>query len=122
MPASDRELVAFLIGQQSTLSDASTGRDLGDPATVRWLTERVGTIERLRLLALLTYAGIASSSSEAMIPWRLDQLLRTYDATYRGLTRELETDLGNGLLAGQRGDDGGRGGINVVDLDDLVGI
>ncbi len=92
MPASDRELVAFLIERQTTLSDASTGRDLGDPATVRWLTERIGTIERLRLLALLTYAGIASSSSEAMIPWRLDQLGRTYDATYRGLTRELETD------------------------------
>jgi [protein-PII] uridylyltransferase len=92
MPASDRELVAFLIEHQSTLSDASTGRDLGDPATVRWLTERIGTIERLRLLALLTYAGIAATSSEAMIPWRLDQLGRTYDATYRGLTRELETD------------------------------
>jgi [protein-PII] uridylyltransferase len=92
MPASDRELVAFLIEQQSTLSDASTGRDLGDPATVRWLTERIGTIERLRLLALLTYAGIAASSPEAMLPWRLDQLVRTYDATSRGLTRELETD------------------------------
>jgi len=92
MPASDRELVAFLMEQQSTLSDAASGRDLADPATVRWLTERIGTIERLRLLALLTYAGIASSSSEAMIPWRLDQLVRTYDATARGLTRELETD------------------------------
>ena len=92
MPAADRELVAFLIEQQNTLSDAATGRDLGDPATVRWLTERIGTIERLRLLALLTYAGIAASSSESMIPWRLDQLVRTYDATSRGLTRELETD------------------------------
>ena len=92
MPASDRELIAFLIDRQTTLSDASTGRDLGDPATVRWLTERIGTIERLRLLALLTYAGIAASSPEAMLPWRLDQLGRTYDATYRGLTRELETD------------------------------
>ena len=92
MPASDRELVAFLIERQTTLSDASTGRDLADPATVRWLTEQIGTIERLRLLALLTYAGIEASSAEAMIPWRLDQLLRTYDATYRGLTRELETD------------------------------
>ncbi len=92
MPAPDRELVAFLIERQTTLSDAASGRDLGDPATVRWLTERIGTVERSRLLALLTYAGIAASSSEAMIPWRLDQLWRTYEAAYRGLTRELETD------------------------------
>lgn len=92
MPASDRELVRFLIDRQTTLSDVASGRNLDDPATIHRLTERIGTVERLRLLALVTYAGIAATSSEAMIPWRLDQLWRTYGAAYRALTRELETD------------------------------
>ncbi len=92
MPAADRDLVAFLIQRQTSLSDAATGRDLEDPATLRSLSERIGTVERLRLLVLLTYADITATSSEAMAPWRLDQLWRTYAATYRALTRGLETD------------------------------
>jgi [protein-PII] uridylyltransferase len=92
MPASDRDLVTFLIERQTSLSDVLSGRDLDDPATVRRLTDRIGTIERLRLLALLTYGDLTAASPEAMLPWRLDQLWRAYSAAYRGLTRELETD------------------------------
>jgi [protein-PII] uridylyltransferase len=92
MPASDRELVRFLIDRQTSMADVASGRNLDDPATIHRLTELVGTVERLRLLALVAYAGIAATSSEAMIPWRLDQLWRTYGAAHRALTRELETD------------------------------
>ncbi len=92
MPAAERELAAFLIDRQTTLSDVASGRNLDDPATIHRLTERIGTVERLRPLALASYAAIAATSSAAMIPWRLDQLWRTYGTAHRALTRELESD------------------------------
>ncbi|MGD0498850.1 MAG: nucleotidyltransferase domain-containing protein [Bryobacteraceae bacterium] len=92
MPAPDQDTVAFLIERQTDLSDAVSGRDLDDPATVRLLASQIGTIERLRLLAALTYADIAATYSEATFSWRAEQLWRTYLATQRELTRELETD------------------------------
>jgi [protein-PII] uridylyltransferase len=91
-PAGDRDLVEFLVAEQESLSGAVSGRDLDDPATVRRLAERIGTSERLRLLAALTYADIAATCPESMLPWRIEQLWQTYVATERELTRELGTD------------------------------
>jgi [protein-PII] uridylyltransferase len=92
MPAEAREVVEFQILHRSDLSDAMTGRDLDDPATVRLLSERVGTTERLRLLAVATYARMVTHSAVDKVAWRLDQLWRTYSATQHELLRELETD------------------------------
>jgi [protein-PII] uridylyltransferase len=92
MPAEARETVEFQILHQSDLSDAMSGRDLDDPATVRLLADRVGTSERLRLIAVATYARIVTLGTPDKIPWRLDQLWRTYSVTQRELLRELETD------------------------------
>jgi [protein-PII] uridylyltransferase len=92
MPADARGTLEFAILHQSDLSDAMSGRDLDDPATVRRLAERVGTTERLGFLALVTYAGIVGVAAEDKIPWRLDQLWRAYSVVQRELIRELETD------------------------------
>jgi [protein-PII] uridylyltransferase len=67
-------------------------RDLGDPATAIELAQRVQTIENLRLLALMTYCDISAVNPDAMTPWRLEQLWRTYLVGHRELTRELETE------------------------------
>lgn len=92
MPDDARSTVEFLIRHQSDLSDAMGGRDLDDPAAARLLAERVGTIERLKLLAVMTYARIVAPTAEAKLPWRLEQLWRAYTVTQHELTRELETD------------------------------
>jgi [protein-PII] uridylyltransferase len=92
MPASERETVEFLIEHQLDLSEIVSGRDLDDPATARLLATSVGTIERLRLLSVLTYADIAAAQPGTMTSWRLEQLGRTYDVTQHELTCELETD------------------------------
>lgn len=92
MSASGRETVEFLIEHQADLSEAVSGRDVDDPATVRALSGATGTIERLRLLTALSYADIAATHSEAMLPLRLEQLWGAYAAAERELTRELETD------------------------------
>jgi [protein-PII] uridylyltransferase len=92
VPVEERREVNFLIEHQLDLSDVMTGRDVEDPATARQLAERVGTIERLKLLTVTTYGDLAAVSSDAMTPWRLERLWRAYEVTQHELTRELETD------------------------------
>jgi [protein-PII] uridylyltransferase len=92
MPDDAQRTVEFLIRHQSDLSDAMSGRDMDDPATVRLLAERVGTIERLKLLLVMTFARIVALSPEDKIPWRLEQLWRAYSVAQHELMRELETD------------------------------
>jgi [protein-PII] uridylyltransferase len=92
MPEEGQRTVEFLIRCQSELAAAMSGRDLDDPAAVRLLARRVGTVERLKLVSLMTCARVAALSPEAKIPWRLDQLWRAYRAVQHELIRELETD------------------------------
>jgi [protein-PII] uridylyltransferase len=79
--------------------------DLSDGSTARILADRIGTIERLRLLTMLTYADISAVNPQAMTPWRLEQLWRVFRLAYEELTRELETERihvksnGNGVSA-----------------------
>jgi [protein-PII] uridylyltransferase len=83
-------------------------RDLSDPAVARELAHKVLTLERLKYLVLLTYADISAVNPEAMTPWRLEQLWRTYIIAHRELTRDLENerideeelDERHGFLAG----------------------
>lgn len=91
-PASDLATAIFLIARHLDLSGTMNARDLTDPATAEMLAGRIGTLERLKMLTLLTYADISAVNPTAMTPWRLEQLWRAYDVTRRQLVRELETD------------------------------
>ena len=91
MPEPQRKMMLALVERHLDLSNAMS-RDLEDPATARWLAERVGTIEVLKNLTLLTYADIIAVNPTAMSPWRMDQLWRVYRTALRELTRELETE------------------------------
>ncbi len=92
VPGEEQREVNFLIEHQLDLAEVMSGRDVDDPATARHLAERVGTIERLKLLAVMTFGHLAAVSSDAMTPWRLERLWRAYEVTQHELTRELETD------------------------------
>ena len=92
VPPAEQDTVAFLVEHHLALSEVMAGRDLGDPTTARAVADRVGTIERLKSLTILTYADISGVNPGAMTPWRLEQLWRVYRVTQQELTRELETD------------------------------
>lgn len=92
VPEDQRPLLDALIRQHLVLSSAMTSRDLDDPSTARWLADRVGTIEVLKNLTLLTFADTSAVHPTAMSPWRLEQLWRVYLTAYRELTRELDTN------------------------------
>jgi len=91
-PSPVRDAVRDLIASHLVLSTAMSSRDLDDPATAVALAERVGTVEQLKKLTLLTYADISAIAPGAMTPWRLEQLWRTYLCVYRELTRELDAE------------------------------
>ncbi|MEO8097824.1 MAG: HD domain-containing protein [Acidobacteriota bacterium] len=91
-PAEDREAIQYLVRYHLTLSEVMTSRDLSDPATARALADCIGTVERLKLLTMLTYADISAVNPQAMSPWRLEQLWQTYAVTHEEFTRELAAE------------------------------
>ena len=88
-PEADRAVVEFLVARHLDLSAVMTSRDLRDGATARMLASQVGTVERLKQLAMMTYADISAVNPQAMTPWRLEQLWQVYLLAYAELTREL---------------------------------
>ncbi len=70
MSADQTETVAFLVREHLTLSDASQKRDLEDPATIRHLAETVGSLERLRLLNILTVADVMAVGPGRYTAWK----------------------------------------------------
>ncbi len=91
-PEADHATVEFLVQHHLDLSGVMTSRDVHDGATARILAESLGTIERLKLLTMLTYADISAVNPQAMTPWRLEQLWQVYLLANEELTRELQTD------------------------------
>jgi [protein-PII] uridylyltransferase len=84
--------VRFLIDRHLDLSAVMNSRDPDEPATAAFLAHRAGTLERLKLLTLLTYADISAVNPTAMSPWRLEQLWRIYLVTHAELTTELDAE------------------------------
>jgi [protein-PII] uridylyltransferase len=82
-------IVEFLIAAHLELSSAMSGRDLSDPEVIRSVAEKVGTVERLRLLTLLTWADISAVNPGALTPWRRQLLWKLYMLVNAELTREL---------------------------------
>ena len=91
-PEGEREAILFLIEQHLILSALMSSRDLTDPSVVEDGAHKIGTLERLKLLTLLTYADIAAVNPDTMTPWRAEQLWRAYRVIRQELTRELRTD------------------------------
>ena len=88
---SDRawDIVNFLILAHLEMSATMNTRDLSDPSTVRDVAAKAGTVEKLKLLTLLTYGDISAVNPAAMTPWRRQLLWNLYTQTYAELTREL---------------------------------
>lgn len=92
MPDEVQRTVEFLVEHQRDLAEAIAGRDVTDPSTVRLLADAAGTVERLKLLTLSTYARVVAGRADAKLPWRLEQLWAVYGLVQRELTRALEAD------------------------------
>jgi [protein-PII] uridylyltransferase len=75
-------------------------RDVYDPQTIRDVAHQMGTVERLKVQTLLTYADISAVHPTAMTPWRAEQLWQLYLMVYNELTRELSSERIEAVPAG----------------------
>ncbi len=100
LPAEGRDIVRFLIEKHLVMSATLQRRDIFDVETVRDFAATVGTPERLKMLALFTYADIKAVNPEALTPWKAEMLWQLYAATSNYLSRSLdENRVGPGSLA-----------------------
>jgi [protein-PII] uridylyltransferase len=74
--AADTELVAWLVEQHLTMSIIAQSRDLADRKTIRDFAAVVQTLERMKLLLILTVADIRAVGPNVWNGWK-GQLLRT---------------------------------------------
>lgn len=93
---SETDTVAWLIEHHLLASNTAQSRDLSDPATIKTFAETVQTMERLKLLHMLTIADIKAVGPGVWNGWK-GQLLRN-------LYHETEVLLGGGAADIARSD------------------
>jgi [protein-PII] uridylyltransferase len=79
-----------LIGSHLRMSATVLRRDIFDPEAVHDFAQAVGTIERLKMLTLFTYADIKAVNPEALTPWKAEMLWQLYAATENYLNRSVD--------------------------------
>jgi len=68
----DVETLRLLVRDHLLLAETATRRDLGDPASIDAVADRVGTAERLELLAALTEADSLATGPTAWSGWKAE--------------------------------------------------
>lgn len=88
----DREMILYLVRHHLDLSLLMTSRDLHDAEAAAAAAHRIGTLERLQLLTIMTFCDIGAVNPSALTPWRMAQLWSAYRSLHQELTRELEDE------------------------------
>lgn len=79
--------VVFLIEHHLLMSQISQRRDIDDEDEIRNFAGHIGTVERLKMLLLLTYADLYAVGPDVLTEWKAVLLLRLYNNTERFLER-----------------------------------
>jgi len=88
----EAELVAWLVRSHLDMSDAAQRRDLSDPRTVLDFAAQVRTLERLRLLTILTVVDIRAVGPGVWNGWKAQLLRDLYSATAAVLKDDAKAD------------------------------
>jgi len=87
LPEEEVDLVGWLVGHHLEMSDVAQKRDIGDPRTVTQFSKLVGSLEKLRLLLVLTVADIRAVGPGVWNDWKgqlLRDLYRLTEASFHG--------------------------------------
>ncbi|WP_143435615.1 [protein-PII] uridylyltransferase [Henriciella aquimarina] len=83
----ETDLIAWLVGHHLEMSETAQKRDIADPSTIVRFAAMVGSIERLRLLYILTIADIRAVGPGIWNAWKgqlLEDLYHNTEAALRG--------------------------------------
>jgi [protein-PII] uridylyltransferase len=100
-----RELVVFLVREHLLLVDTATRRDLEDENLILDVAGKIGDMERLASLYLLTVADAAATGPHAWTPWRA------------ALVHDLVTKIRHVL---ERGDMGKEAAVRLAERGDVI--
>ncbi len=78
LSAEETETVAWLVQHHLAMSNTAFRRDVDDPQTIRDFTELVQSMERLRLLLVLTVADIRAVGPKTWTSWKAVLLRELY--------------------------------------------
>ncbi|WP_300391913.1 [protein-PII] uridylyltransferase [Henriciella sp.] len=109
------DLIAWLVGHHLEMSETAQKRDIADPSTIVRFAALVGSIERLRLLYILTIADIRAVGPGIWNAWKgqlLEDLYHNTEAALRG-GRTDETSVARELA--------GRAAFNRDALEQRIG-
>ncbi|WP_366556061.1 [protein-PII] uridylyltransferase [Aquibaculum sediminis] len=88
----ETETVAWLVLQHLRMSDTAFKRDIEDPQTIQDFAELVQSVERLRLLLVLTVVDIRAVGPRTWSAWKAALLRELYWRTEEVLTGGLVTE------------------------------
>ena len=86
----ERETVLHLVRDHLAMSTIMTKRDLGEISVLEDFKRQVGTVERLKMLTLLTYADTVAVNPTTVKNWRKQLLWRLYRGTDAIFQRDHE--------------------------------
>ncbi|MEK8024037.1 MAG: HD domain-containing protein, partial [Candidatus Hydrogenedentota bacterium] len=90
-PPGDIALVAFLVNEHLLLSSNAFMRDVHDPSLIHDVAKRIGDIEKLTMLYLLTVADIRAVNVESFSEWKANLLNTLTRRLYRQCQAYLPT-------------------------------
>jgi [protein-PII] uridylyltransferase len=91
-----REVAEFLVLEHLLMSHTAQRRDLSDPALIADFARRVGDVEKLTCLYLLTWADIRSVAPGMWTGWKAQLLRELYDKARAWLLGTTEGQPGPG--------------------------
>ena len=92
LSAEDTETVAWLVRHHLLMSDTAFRRDINDPKTIRDFADKVQSMERLRLLLVLTVADIRAVGPGTWTAWKAALLRDLYWNTEERLAGGFATE------------------------------
>jgi [protein-PII] uridylyltransferase len=85
--------VVFLVHKHLAMSHLTFRRDTSDVRLIEAFARQVGTVERLRMLFVLSCADLAAVGPDVLTDWKRDVLADTYSQTLSFLQSDDTTDF-----------------------------
>ncbi|MFA5922493.1 MAG: [protein-PII] uridylyltransferase [Methylococcaceae bacterium] len=93
LSAHDTKLITWLVRSHLVMSMTAQRKDISDPDVIHEFAQKVGSVEYLNHLYLLTVADIRATNPELWNAWKDSLLKELYSATHNALRRGLQNPV-----------------------------